>query len=559
MAFVARFALTPGDAQSAFSICNVSALASQAELHLGDGVRLQFVGRVRLDRREELQVELRATSAILRDGPSDAELVLLAFAVWGDSVVDHIHGDFALAIWDESKRRLFCVRDRLGVRSLAYLHHAGGWWVSDSLAELLAVSQFSSQSYDAVWIADFLESGVSSDPARSVYAAVKRLPSGHVIQLDGTEAKVHRYWRLELGEPLILASPSQYLERFEALLSASIRDRLPGGTVGIMLSGGLDSSTLAALSVESVGADRVTGLTMLVCPDRDPETAASSEVAAHLGIRHRQIDSDRLFYDPGWPESGASTAEPSITITIPQARHAQTHDMAREAAVWFYGEGPDNALTFEWRSHLGWLRRQGKWWLLLKSIATYLRTKSLREWGTTLAVWSGRKSVFWPDPHTPWVRRPDRAAEGGVPREPSWRPAAMANLRGPLWPAFLEELDAQHAETGIDWRHPYLDLRVLEFMLHTPPIPWGRRKRLLRQAMAGRLPRAILRRDKTPLHHDLYSELLRRDMPPMPGKGAKVEAFIATENLPENAASAEDPAALLRVAILAHWLNSHGS
>ena len=118
---------------------------------------------------------------------------------------------------------------------------------------------------------------------------------------------------------------------------------------------------------------------------------------------------------------------------------------------------------------------------------------------------------------------------------------------------------AQHAAAGIDWRHPFLDLRVLEFMLHTPPIPWARRKRLIRQAMAKRLPRAILRRDKTPLHHDLTTELLRRNMPPMPRKGAKVEAFVAIERLPEDPASAEDPNALLRVAILDHWLNSHGS
>ena len=559
MAFVARFSPFHATCQDAFFVCKVSPLASQAELLTGDHTQLSFVGRVRLDRREELLAELRAQGTDLKTDPNDAQLALLAYSVWGKSAVDHLHGDFGFAIGDAAQRKLFCARDRIGVRNLVYLQHAGSWWVSDSMAELLAVSKFSSDAFDFVWIADFLETGVSGDPARSVYADVKRLPPGHVMRIADDQVHVQRYWQLKLGEPLILGSPDQYLDCFEALLSASIRDRMPDGPIGIMLSGGLDSSTLAAMSADLAGADRVTGLTILICPDRDPELAASSDVASHLGISHSLIDCDQLLYDPCWHELTFSTAEPSITITIPQARDDLTHEMAHGAAVWFYGEGPDNALTFEWRSYLRWLRQRGKWWLLLKSVATYLRTKSLHEWRTTLAVWTGRLSTFWPERNTPWVRPVDRPAEPDLNSAPSWRPAALVNLLGPLWPAFLESLDTQHDAAGVDWRHPYLDLRVLEFMLHTPPIPWARRKRLIRQAMAPRLPRSILRRDKTPLHHDLYSELLRSDMPPMPRKGAKVEAFVAIEKLPENAASAEDCNALLRVAILDHWLNSHGS
>ena len=554
MAFVARFTQPTDTGPDAFSICNMSPLARQTELRSADHGRLTFVGRVRLDRREELLAELRVEAADLKADPGDAELALLAYSVWGDSAADHLHGDFAFAIHDAAKGKLFCARDRIGVRTLAYLQHSGSWWVSDSLAELLQVSEFSNQNYDPIWVADFLASGVSSDPARSAYANVKRLVPGHVMSITLAGAEVQRYWQLELGDPLILGSPSQYRERFHALLSASLRDRLPADTVGIMLSGGLDSSSMAALSVELTGHDRVTGLTMLICPDRDPETAASAAVAAHLGIRHGQIDAGQLFYDPRWYEATTSTAEPALVVTMPPGYTAMIQAMARDAAVWFYGEGPDNALTFEWCAYLRWLRQCGKWWLLLTSVATYLRTKSLREWRTTLAVWTGRKSTFWPAPDTPWVRQPERPATPKAALTPSWRPLALANLRGPLWPEFLEALDTQYAAAGIDWRHPYLDLRLLEFMLHTPPIPWARRKRLIRQAMARRLPRSILTRDKTPLHHDLSTEQLRRDMPPMPGKGSPVEAFVDLAKLPSEPSRAVDPTALLRVAILDHWL-----
>jgi asparagine synthase (glutamine-hydrolysing) len=537
----------------------MSPLARQAELPASDHARFTFAGRVRLDRRAELLAKLQAVVPELKADSGDAELVLQAYSVWGRRAVDHLHGDFAFAIWDAARGTLFCARDRIGVRTLVYLHHAGTWWVSDSLAELLQVSKFSSQNYDGIWIADYLESGASNDPARSIYADVKRLVPGHTLSISAAGAAMQRYWQLELGEPLILGSSAQYLERFEALLSASLRDRLPTATVGVLLSGGLDSSTLAALSVELAGAEQVTGLTMLVCPERDPETAASAEVAAHLGIRHGQIDSGQMLYDPRWYEAKASLAEPKLAVTMPQAHTDLTLAMARDAWVWFYGEGPDNALTFEWRSYLRWLRKRGQWGRLMTAVGAYFRTKSLREWKTTLAVWSGYKSTFWPEPDVQWVRQPQRPGPASGQQGPSWRPAALANLRGPLWPAFLESLDERYAAAGIDWRHPYLDLRVLEFMLRTPPIPWARRKRLIRKAMAGRLPRSILRRDKTPLHHDLFTELLRRDMPPMPRKGARVEPYVAIDKLPVDPASADDPSALLRVAILEHWLKHHAT
>ena len=233
--------------------------------------------------------------------------------------------------------------------------------------------------------------------------------------------------------------------------------------------------------------------------------------------------------------------------------------MGLQAGVWFYGEGPDNALTFEWRAYLKWLARRGMWSQAAKAVITYLGTKSLTEWITTLAVWSGSKQVIWPSPDLDWIRDPGTVPASTDDNADSWRPNAMKSFQAAQWPFMLESLDEEYASAAIDWRHPYLDLRVIEFMLRTPPIPWGRRKRLIRQTMHGRLPKKILQRDKTPLHHDLFADLIRQGPWAMPNKGSAIDAYVAIERLPGDQAGFEDPYALLRVAILDQWLNArHG-
>ena len=558
MSFVASF--SPGS-QAPVTLQALSPLAQAAGLQLG-AARFQIIGRIRLDRRSELAGQLAACVPAIDPAAGDADLCLLAYAAWGEDCLEHLHGDFAFALWDEQNRKLLCARDRLGIRTLAHLEQDGAWWVSDSLSDLIEASGFAGQTLDRVWIRDFLIVGFCDDPSRTVYADVHRLLPGHVLTIAPDHALTRRYWRLELAEPIFFKSTEGYTERFQALLNEALYDRMPEGNVGVLLSGGLDSSTLAAKAIELVGGpERVKTRTWSVGGDRDPEHQASQLVAQFLGVAQELIDSDLLHYDPTWRERAAPGVEPGWGDVHPSARLADMQAMQQQASVWFYGEGPDNALTFEWRAYLKWLARQGKWWRLTKTVMTYLGTKSMKEWGSTLGVWSGRTRVVWPTPDLSWIRDAQSTA---VPSEAaddakSWRPSALKSFRGAQWPYMLEALDSDYAGSAIDWRHPYLDLRVLEFMLRTPPIPWGRRKRLIRSAMQGRLPQAILARDKTPLHHDLLADQLRLNPPKLPAPGAKIAEFIDIERLPSDPANFVDPYALLRVSILDHWLNTrHG-
>ena len=186
MAFVACFSPTEGTPPS---LRASSALAQQAELRLG-ARRYQIIGRIRLDRRGELIERLAQKFPAADPAASDADLCLMAYAVWGEDCLAQLHGDFAFALWDEAGRQLLCARDRLGVRTLTYLQMGEVWWFSDSLDELLAASGFAGQALDRVWIRDFLKVGFCDDPARTVYADVRRLPPGHTLAIGLPPAKV---------------------------------------------------------------------------------------------------------------------------------------------------------------------------------------------------------------------------------------------------------------------------------------------------------------------------------------------------------------------------------
>jgi len=544
-----------GGSSFRLSVQIFSPLAEAAELHPAPGLPgLHFAGRVRLDRRAELVTAL----GLSRHGSaaaSDAMLCLHAWARWHGQAIDRLHGDFAFVVWDAARRELFCARDRIGVRSLAWLRDGADWWIGDALNELLAAAPARARAFDDRWIADFLESGVSSDPSATVYAQVRRLPPAHVLRAAGrAEPEIRRYWQLGPAEPVLLRSTGAYREQFNDLLATAVADRLPAsGRVGIMLSGGLDSTSLAATAVDLVGGDRVVARTGIVGGERDPEAAASRTVAERLGISQAFVEMALLAYDPAWPQRGERTAEPDLAITRPPAFTASVAQMGSQATVWFYGEGPDNALTFEWRAWLRWLARRRRWTTLAGACASWVATKTPREWVTTVAVWTGREPLWSPPPPMPWLR-----PLADVPRTLEstadfWRPQALANLRGPLWPDMLEELDRQHAVGSVDWRHPFLDLRLLEFMLRTPPVPWGRRKRLIREAMAGRLPEETLRRGKTAFYQDPGTEFQSHPLPPLRLSGA-IEDYVSVADLPAAPAHPEHFRCLVRVAILDHWL-----
>ena len=520
--------------------------------------RCRIVGSIRLDARVDLLAALDRCDAAI----GDAALCLQAYRRWGDSFVERLSGDFAFVVWDEDKQRLLAIRDQLGIRPLFYARCGSAWMVSDSL-DWLAAQPGLDKRLDEVWIGDFLATGHSLDPARTVYDTVHRLPAGHCLELCRDREGLRRYWRLSVERPLFLRDGRAYGERFRALTIAAIRDRLPAGRVGIAMSGGLDSTSLAALSVEALGgpgrvAARCAHFEALMADD-EPRYAGLAAQA--LGIELR-LDNADCAYDPQWRERGLRTAEPTIDIVNAHHERAIARSMAIDASVWFFGEGPDNALAFERDAYFGWLLRGGHWARAAAAAWRYVGIKLGEQWSDRNRV--GRSAA--PRPPSvdlpPWLRAElvDRTglrervqAFWSPPADGHpWHPRAIGSFGTPAWQALFTRLEADERCAPLVWRHPYLDLRVLDFLLSVPPVPWARRKLVVREAMKGRLPEPLLRRHKTPLSgKPLERAVQGRELPPL--QSPELGRWLDRARLPPQPASAQVER-LLAVHALDYWL-----
>jgi asparagine synthase (glutamine-hydrolysing) len=514
----------------------------------------RIAGPIRLDAREGLITALGLADKSI----GDAALCIHAYRRWGDGFVERLAGDFAFALWDEVPRRLLLVRDQLGIRSLFYARIGTTWFVSDSL-DWIAARPGLDKRLDETWIGDFLATRCSLDAWRTVYVMVKRLPPGHCTTLMHDGETLRRYWQLTVAEPLFLRDGRAYGERFREITKAAIRDRAPAGRLGVAMSGGMDSTTLAALSVEVLGdAGRVTARCShfeTLMPDEEPRFAGL--VAQSLGIT-LEFDKIDEVYDPHWRERDIRTSEPTPAIATAYLDRAIAQHMVSEASVWLYGEGPDNALAFEREAYLGWLMRTGRWLHAASAAARYLAIK-LGERGAP------QQSPFAP-PVAPseiptWLRadfveriglRERLRAFYAPSSDHPWHPRAIASFDTPVWHRLLGGLEADRAY-GLDWRHPYLDLRVLQFLLSVPPVPWARRKLVMREAMRGRLPAEVLARRKTPLAANALHQLSGVDLPPLAASAA-LAPWIDPAGLPRRPQAA-DLEPLMAVHALDYWLS----
>lgn len=534
--------------------------------------RYWIVGRIRLDARGELAARLAGRFPLGATPPSDGDLCLQAYAAWGERCVDHLAGDFAFVLWDAGDRRLTAVRDQLGVRTLFHAESGSVLIFGDALDWIVA--RLADRTLDDHWIADFLTAGFSLDAERTVYRHVRRLAPAHAFDLCRGATTIRRYWTLQVGDPLQLRNARAYAEPFLELVSSAIRDRLPSGKVGISMSGGIDSTTLAACAVAAAGdsARVVAECTYYERLMPDDEASFAGLAARHLGIDLRARAVDDLIYDPDWRNRSDGGVEPAAGVIAHRPEQMMAAEQAARSPVWFFGEGPDNALVFERRAYLSWLARRRDWGRLGEALFLYLKAKGGRGWRDTLRRYVGRadSASAEPDPSC-WLERglAERLGQDGRlarltasdplahPAAHPWHPRAVASFASPVWTAMFDGFERDERLAPMVWRHPYLDLRVLAFLLSVPPVPWAHEKLLMREAMRGRLPDAVLLRPKTPLvGTPLAHAIAAHGLPPLSAR-ARLGHYVDLQALPEQLPSGAVLDRLISVHALDHWLASH--
>ncbi len=507
------------------------------------------VADARLDARVELVVRLGAAGeSASRDAP-DVELLLRAYRAWGDHCVDHLIGDFAFAVWDAPRRRLFCGRDQLGVKSFFYTV-IGRTVVFSNTLDCVRLHPDVSDRLNDLAVADFLLFELNQDPATSVYADIRRLPPAHTAAWSPAGGLQQRYWTLPVEEPVFYRRAEDYVERFTELLNLAVSDRLRTDCVGIFMSGGLDSTALAAVASRVLRRDgHEQGVkaftTTLPGLDRD-EGRYARLVAERLRIPIALEEGGRAAFDPEWPTRAIHTPSPIRDVTTLDADRRAYSRMALHAPVAFYGEGPDNALHYEWQPYLRYLRARRRYVRLAGDVARHVRSHRRLPLQSIVArmLRARRDRGRWDIPYPAWI---DPALERRLDLRERWeavhnppapdvvhpvRPAAYASFTGLEWEALFRGFDPEETGSALDVRHPYVDLRLLRYLLSVPPVPWCRSKHLIRRSMRGELPAAVLGRRKSGLTGDPdYQIASGVGLPPLTPE-PELRRFVDPERVP---------------------------
>jgi len=210
------------------------------------GVSIVFNGEIYNHR--ELRTELEQTGVHFTTR-TDTEVLLQAYRHWGEDCLARIQGMFAFAIWDRRVARLFCARDRLGIKPFYYATPAGCFVFASEIKSLLAFPGLTAVADDDA-VFDYLVHGNCDYGERTVFRGVKALPAAHALTVDYGTGQVHvrRYWELLPPASRNGTTDAARIERLRELLLDTTRSHLISDVrAGSCLSGGIDSSTVVAL------------------------------------------------------------------------------------------------------------------------------------------------------------------------------------------------------------------------------------------------------------------------------------------------------------------------
>ncbi|MDE2293713.1 MAG: asparagine synthase (glutamine-hydrolyzing) [Elusimicrobia bacterium] len=535
-----------------------------------------------------LKEELEAAGARYRTR-SDTETILRVFARGGADGLRRLDGMFALAVWDAHKRELTLARDPLGVKPLYYHFEGGRLSFASELRALLAL--LPRVGPDPTGLVDYLSYGFVHSPRTVVDSALK-LPPGHRLVLNAHGLRVEPFWEVPARPPWQAHGRSaddraptlkEAEAEVERLLIAAVRGQLLSDVpVGAFLSGGLDSSLIAALMARASGG-RVQTFSIGFSGARAglDESAHARTVARWLGTDHHELvlPADVLSrLEDLAPALDEPVADSAILPTALLSRFAR-----ERVKVVLTGEGADELFAGYGRYKAAYLSE---------------RVSRLPGWGRGLAAAAARRMGKGPAfkglPHAglaDWARASAHTAPAAAAplftrefllrteradpfewlkdfEQPHSLNGALAfDLRTVLGDCLLMKADKATMAAGLEARVPYLDRRLVEYALHLPASSKIRRlkgKYLLRRIASKYLPRPIVWRRK---HGFIvpWEEWVRAERNPALDALLEDEvwrpwgAFDAARlRALRDGARAHDPHAdagmLFRVAVLGLWL-----
>ena len=530
--------------------------------------RIWIVADARVDARDDLIAGLASRDPdTCAAHATDVELIARAFAAWKEECVMHLLGDFAFVVWDEPRRRLFCARDHFGVKPLFYARVGPTIVISNTLECVRLHHQVSNDLNDLA-IADFLLFGENQEHDTTSFRDIQRLPPAHCMTCSIDATRRRRYWTLRVDEPIHFKRAGDYTDRFMELMQHATRDRLRTGSAGVLMSGGIDSTTLAAVA-RNLLRERPDGFHLQAFTSVYDELIPDSErhyaglAAAHLNIPIRFDVRDHETSITRSDDLSVRTAEPVDNPAAFAAGIRFSKDAARWTRLFFYGEGPDNALLYEWQPYLSNLLSGKRYGRLVRALSYDLAMHPRVPLWTSIRQVARRRTPRRDEAFPAWLN--DRLAARYRCRE-RWearrrrtaphpfRPRAYAAFSDTRWQSFFDFFDISGGLSHSETRHPFFDLRLLQYMLAVPAMPWCRSKLLIRRSMQGALPREVIRRKKTPLAASPdFTRVTRWGFPRLVPTPA-LSSYVDVEKMPSAPATEVEMRALLRPLGLNYWL-----
>ncbi len=488
--------------------------------------QLWITADARIDSRDELKRGIEKAEPNRRPAVTDSELILHAYAVWGEECVRYLRGDFAFAIWDARRKTLFCARDHFGIKPFYYAEIGNIFLFSNVLNCVRAHPEISESLNDAA-IGDFLLFGLNCDVSTTTFRDIRRLPPAHCLSVSAEGVRILRYWSAPTSGAIRYRRADEYVEHFQNLIQSAVADRLRVDRAGILLSGGLDSGAIAATARELCGTPlgardlhAYTVINKLLTSDR--EGTYAQQVADYLHIPIQFLEMSKIEPFERWNDSESISPEP-VGNPLFAGLFDEFKMIAADCNVVLCGEGPDNLMYFEMFPFAKQLLRNRDLLGLVREISGYLRVRS--------SIWPGIRrrirGLFVKDPDSSlfpsWFDAEFSRRLNLVERWKEWSelpalrphpilPKAHASLSIPHWTNAFEQGSPGVSRYPVEVRYPFLDLRIVNFLLALPPFPFFFEKRLLRDAMVGRLPENVRLRPKTPLSGNPLSQSLRKNV-----------------------------------------------
>lgn len=457
---------------------------------------------------------------------SDTEVVLEAFIAWGPQCVERFNGMFAFAVWNEELEQIYLFRDRLGIKPLFFA------WDEETLyfsSELKAITPFIDQNaWDEKAIQHYFRLGYIPAP-HTIYKAVRKLEEGAYIQLDKFNFLIKKYWKLEdKVEKKILSDENEAKTGFHELLKSSVEMRLQSDVpFGVFLSGGIDSSTVAAVA-QSISKEPISTFSIGFEEATFNESQYAKKVADQLGTNHHEfILSHKDIQDlipeiPTWYDEPFADASALPTFLVSK--------MASEKVkMVLTGDGGDEQFMgygmYTWADRLTTLKTLR--WFLMKGLSLSSKVNHQRAsqyfdfkeddhlpshiFSVDQGLYSGKQLTA----HFKFVEEYVPLLLGKTNRRllVSER-QSFYDLKFYLPGDLLTKVDRASMQNGLEARVPLLDHRLVEFSLNLEEglkRKNGESKYLLKQVLYEYLPEELFDRPKwgfgIPLNLWLSNEL----------------------------------------------------